>query len=476
MTRKLYKIDAFMGIDQSQSENGLNPAYSPDACNMDVSNGDLAVARGYVRHIPHQVPGAGAPHRLYLFRRADQDQVIVAAGREVYAYKGNAWRLIYTFARGLETGKLDFAQVQIDSVGYLLIASGEEAIVKYNGALATPFGSAAGLSDKPVQYIAMYRDRLFSAGDPSFPNRLYWSQLPGSGRSIENWGEVADSANVSGGHAEVGGAAGDPILGLYALSNQLLIFKKRSLYRLIGDKPGNFILERVDADVEQTAHTALAAQGDLLYFMTGAGLCCFNGVSAAPLGDTRRIQKTLERASARNTRSARGALARSKLYFTLTEPEGDLMVEYDLLRRTYMLRRGFPIGDIAAWDGRLYLVNDARFVYRFNEGDTYDGADVEAWWNTPLTDLYDKGGVKAMRGLALRGRGESNAALMVDVRVGGNTATHRLLLPKEESEVLEVPLCNEGRAFRLRFYNEAGGRFSLTGGVELSFETWRRVE
>ncbi|NCB30601.1 MAG: hypothetical protein EOM66_04255 [Clostridia bacterium] len=366
MARKIYRMDAFAGIDQSQSENGLNPAFSPDACNMDTKDGDLTVAKGYVRHISVPIPGVGEPHRLYLFRRADEDQVIVAAGRELYAYKNGSWGRIYAFAGGLASNRLDFAQVQINSVGYLLIASGEQAIVKYNGTLAEEFGSAEGLSDKPVQYLAIYRDRLFAAGDPSFPNRLYWSQLPGNDRSIESWADVADSPNVSGGHAEVGSIAGDPVLGLYALSNQLLIFKKRSIYRLIGDKPSNFTIERVDAEVEQAAHTALVAQGDQLYFMTEGGLCCFNGVNAAPLADARRISKTLKVAG---VEKSRGALARNKLYFSLAAPDGDVLVEYDLVRRTYMFRRGFSIGDLAAWDGRLYLINQERYIYRFGEGE-----------------------------------------------------------------------------------------------------------
>jgi hypothetical protein len=55
-------------------------------------------------------------------------------------------------------------------------------------------------------------------------------------------------------------------------------------------------------------------------------------------------------------------------------------------------------------------------------------------------------------------------------------AVHRLLLPEDKSEVLEVPLKNEGRVFSLRFENEAGGRFTLDGGTELALELWRRVE
>ena len=91
--------------------------------------------------------------------------------------------------------------------------------------------------------------------------------------------------------------------------------------------------------------------------------------------------------------------------------------------------------------------------------------------------LYDMGGVKAMRALCCRGHAKGAATAMnAEVSVGSARAATRVLLPTEESEVVEVPLKNEGRTFSLRIANEAGGRFTLRGGIELSFETWRRVE
>ena len=36
MARKIYRIDEFMGLDQSMGENGMAASYSPDACNMDL--------------------------------------------------------------------------------------------------------------------------------------------------------------------------------------------------------------------------------------------------------------------------------------------------------------------------------------------------------------------------------------------------------------------------------------------------------
>ena len=40
-------------------------------------------------------------------------------------------------------------------------------------------------------------------------HRLYWSQLPGGERSIEDWGSVEASVNVEGGHSEIGDSASD---------------------------------------------------------------------------------------------------------------------------------------------------------------------------------------------------------------------------------------------------------------------------
>ena len=82
-----------------------------------------------------------------------------------------------------------------------------------------------------------------------------------------------------------------------------------------------------------------------------------------------------------------------------------------------------------------------------------------------------------MRSLCFRGRSQnSETALIAEVAVGGGKTRSRVLLPLEQSDVVEVPLKNEGRTFSLTLSNEAGGAFTLTGGAELSFETWRRVE
>ena len=83
MARKIYRIDEFMGLDQSMGENGMAASYSPDACNMDTADGELTVAKGYTRYITSAVPGTEAIRRMFLFHSGSGDQVIVVTGGSV---------------------------------------------------------------------------------------------------------------------------------------------------------------------------------------------------------------------------------------------------------------------------------------------------------------------------------------------------------------------------------------------------------
>lgn len=137
-----------------------------------------------------------------------------------------------------------------------------------------------------------------------------------------------------------------------------------------------------------------------------------------------------------------------------------------------MLRRGFTIADIYAHDGTLFLINSSRYLYRFEEGTSYDGAPIDAYWRTPLTDLQHKEGIKTLQELFLRGLGEGGgegSVIVVDARVGHHVLSYRYLMPAHEEDVLEIPLKNEGRTFAFCFSNETGSRWRILGGVQLVF-------
>jgi hypothetical protein len=110
-----------------------------------------------------------------------------------------------------------------------------------------------GLSNQPVSFMATHYGRLFAGGDENFPNRLYWSSLPGDGRSVEDWAADDASPDTGGGYVQVGDAG--YISGLFSFQSQLLVWKGDELWRLYGAMPSQYTLERVFVGCPITADT-----------------------------------------------------------------------------------------------------------------------------------------------------------------------------------------------------------------------------
>lgn len=468
-----YRIDSFRGIDQSRDESLISPAYSPDAMNMDASDGDLAVTKGFAKLLPLPVPHIGTSFvdRICFFRNSSKEIPLALLGGVIYRFDSdqNEWVSAYSYPLVLERRHYSVLMTRIGMTDYMLIADGVNSILKFDGEAFSSFGSEEGCSNIPVSYIAMFRGRLFAAGNFAYPNRLYYSKLPGDSRTIEDWGYDEDSPAVEGGHVEIGTTSGDPITAICAISNQLLIFKKNSIYRLIGDRPSNYNIELIKTDSTFVTDTATAVWRDIVYYVTEGGLHCFNGVDAAPMPDARMIKRIMKDADTSDTRMA---VAGDKLYFTIESANGPRLIEYDLTERRYMQYGGFKASDIAGRDGALVLAADTRYIEKWGEGDSFDGDPIKAYWNTPLTDLGDKSAIKTLRELYLRGEGRAK----VTARAGRVEDEYLLLLPGAPAEVLETPLKNEGRTLRLRFENEAGSFFRLIGGAELEMGIRRRTE
>ena len=633
-----YVIEDFRGLAQDITENKLPAGYTADCANMDTENGDLTVARGYVKHISTPIPGTGTIRRMYHWHTLDKNLFIVAAGSALYAWNGTNWSKIYQYTNSVTSKKWDFVECRLGSTDYLLIANGQQQIVKWSGTgSAEAFGTGefiyestvadvsynatkaesvsyaetsgegtytltmptgwtysqgakiawtcpsdvgnitvckiaidadtytleyvpilasgdtvvvtltstteatagdeyteskygidtitltdalnddqmtrclavgiyvdgityevdeidetqkiltlkeictkelaqgmsakvrGGISDIPVNYMEIFVSRLFSAGDPSHPSRLYWSQPPGDTRTIEDWSMDEASDATGGGFVEVGNTSSDPITGLCALSNQLIIFKESSVYRLLGDRPTNFRILQVNKDIEKTVNTAIIANGDVPYWMTKAGLYYHDGQQAHLTPTARQIHTILENVSLSTCKSCENM---DRLYFTCKAGTGntdDTIIVYDLRDRTYLIRNGFNVIDICAYDGSLYSINDNRYVYVWEKSArTYDGAPIDAYWYTPFTDLQMKTGVKAPFYIYLRGEGET---VKIDLIIGKQKQHRMYQIPVEAGDVLKIPLFkDEGRVFGMRIYNQSGSWFRIMGGMELLYE------
>lgn len=144
-----------------------------------------------------------------------------------------------------------------------------------------------GLSDKPVSHMATFYGRLFAGGDPNYPNRLYWSCLPGDSRTIEDWSADDASPDTGGGYVQVG-SDNELIDALVVYQSQLLIWKGTELWRLYGTTPSNYTLECVykgsrssrdsfDAEMQERIVDAHGVP----YFLLDDGLYLYDGSTLA---------------------------------------------------------------------------------------------------------------------------------------------------------------------------------------------------
>ena len=476
MALQTIRFSGFAGVKQGVSAGSIPLNWAEDAQNVSTVGGRLRRVSGYRAVYPTVTGAARKLRRLFIWPRENGTvDCLVTRQDSVFRYDPDtqSWRDLYHYNNDMDADTFDFLKTKIGSTETLLVGNGLEPILKWEGGSGSvsPFGSAEKLSDRAVNFLELYFGRLFAAGDREHPARLYWSQAPGGSRTIEDWSADENSENVSGGHVEVG-TDSDPITGLFALSNQLLIFKKDKLYRLLGDRPGNYRIVPVEAALAQPIHTACVLYGDRLFFLTGKGLYFFDGQSVRRTAHGADLMPLLARA---DFSAAVSAACGDSLYFAVKEHSNsvhnDLLIEYDVPRDCFLLRRGFQTVDLAGCYGALYILTGKGEVAILNEGAAYGTDPIRAYWETPWLDGASALTVKQTVEAVLTGtggpvkvyvEGEEREGEGVGSLTGENAPTEFLLR-------------SVGRRLKLRIENVSGSDFEVSGGAELLFDEQRRV-
>ena len=474
MAYETMTLSSFSGVRQDLSEGLMKPDLSPDAYNADTHTGGLASAKGFSRVMTALVNAETPYERMTVYATERANFYLAAAQNVLYLYNATLgiWQMLYQFARDVTGEKMDFLKVRIGTEDRLLIAAGEEPLLTFDAGTGyvEEFGSVEKQSYKTICYTELYFGRLFCAGDPAAPSRLYWSKAPGGGRTIDDWSADPASENVSGGFVDVG-VDDDPITGLFALSNQLLIFKRDSLYRLLGDRPSNYRIVSVDAAFRQPLHTGCVRYADRLYFLTDDGLCFYDGQTVRKTASYRALLPLLKGG---DLYGIRAAACGDTLYFAFRSrhdaPYNDRVIEYDVLRDRWMLRTGFTVVDFCNVHGTLYALTGAGKLVAFDTNNSYDGDPIHVRWTTPAMDLGRKDVTKTL--LRLTASGSGRIAVRAESDGGSYETTVRL--SSVPLGVTEIPLKAVGRVFRLRFSSVNGEAFSLDAPMTLQFDVQRR--
>lgn len=325
-----------------------------------------------------------------------------------------------------------------------------------------------GGSNEKVAYTELYSNRLFAAGDHDAPYRLYWSAVPGDGRTIEDWLSVDGSYDASGGYVEVGDGSDDSIIGLTALSNQLIIWKRYSVWRLFGDRPSTYTLERVDNESDLMSNSGVIVKYDAPYLLMPNGIYTYNSVSVVPVDNgVKYLRRFFD--GHPDVSNSRSAFWNNRLYMSCkvdaNSAYDDTIIMLDITRNSYMIRDGFQMCDIAAIGSDIYVLTPNRYVCQFEQGTSYDGTPIAAYWLTQPTDFGRK--MNRHQAMALYSHITGDGA---KVTVIGDYLSHeKTLTPLTARAGYTMLHFQTDRQYfiQYKFENIDGGAFTFHGGINL---------
>ncbi len=326
------------------------------------------------------------------------------------------------------------------------------------------------VSNKAVSSLELYHDRLWSAGDPEHISRLYWSCAAGEGRTIEDWVSDDYDEDASGGHVDVGTADGDKIVALKSMTDCLLIFKVNSIWRLYGNRPSNYTLERITDEVGAYDDSEIIVRYGTPYWLTKNGIFYCDGTNAMSAdNDIDYLHDLFWEVNGAARRAACCVPALRNLYFDVySDTDGRFILTRNLVTGAYLTFTGADVIDIAtASDEALFLTSAGAVIARGENTDrlTPYGSELglTAKWTSQRMDFSGLCGKKQIYALWFRATG---GRMRVCVRTNAGFNTFDVVPEEMQTDVVRLPISmSEARTVQIEIVNVNGSRFRIEGGI-----------
>jgi hypothetical protein len=111
------------------------------------------------------------------------------------------------------------------------------------------------------------------AGFSNMPSRVYWTEI----------GEPEGVQPTF--YAEFRTNDGDRVTGMKVYNGSLVVSKQRSLHRIIGDNPSNFVLQEISTEYGCLSNQAMVVFENVLWMLDQKGIVEYNGANIAMVSE-----------------------------------------------------------------------------------------------------------------------------------------------------------------------------------------------
>ena len=462
-----FKIKNFSGgINQSLADGSLADNQSRDAQNVDIADGTLKTICGFSKYVSAALP-AGVTRLMKFYKNNTTtgtvtSYLLAATATGVYYWTGSAWSALGT---SFTSGDWDYINYQIDKTDYMFFGNGE-AMQKWDGTTMTVWGGNPPLA----RSITLSDERVWITGCKAYPNSVFYSDDPlsnGAGDTTKNGPENWTGGEDESGEIDVPTWDGSVCIGISTIFSDVVIFKTNSIHRVVGTYPSVYQIKQIYSTVGAIAEKTIVQTSDRAFFLSKDGLYYYNGVSAYSLLGDKARDIVINPAY---VDKAVSIVYKHKLYCAFPEGEStknNAVIVYDLLNSTFMIWRGFEVSDFMEFEDKLLFAGADGYVRYIDENAlTFDGTNIESYWETPWRDLSAMRATKTADTLYFYAKG--NGILRIDVSFDNKTRMRTSVLT-ERGKQYALPLNMEGRRFKIKFSNVDGSNFELAA-PELTYE------
>lgn len=497
--KQTVNIPYLTGLDESYGNTNGNTSSSPMSWNVRTDNGRISLANGVSPYISDGIDGDAQALYCFIDREDGEDIPFVIVGTPTKLYAHNMsfgsydWQEIYS---GANSGDWGFITYQNASEVLLLASNGVDPLLYWDGVSE----SAQEVTGAPCKgrHLAIHFERVFCAGDPDYPDRVYYSRA----YAPFDWTSDIDHPESGGGFVDIPTWDGGKITGLFSDGQDIVVTKNTTMFRLYGTTPADFTIVPVSGSMGVVAPNGHALSGVTHYFVTENGIATYYG-GAFALMDDRRLPmifdphwRELYDTKAPDlhlfdvTTAAAVAEGQQRVLFSLACADDNIILEYDVARQTFNLRRGIYAIAFARTPApyalTLFLtkLGNQCYVYMYDAEhwffEYYDalgqGQPQDAFWATPWMDLGVKYARKRVSSVRMFGTisdptgDPSHGAVMLGIETD-KASKHRLVTSERmKTGSIRIATNVPGERFRFTLQNDLGSYFAFDGGLEIEVE------
>lgn len=492
-------LSSFLGLQQAGDNVGTDIRYAVEAKNVETPYGVLQ-PQAEPEVLPYGFSGR-IETLAHLYRRwytgsEDPEVLFAATGGKIY-YKTSAMSDFaqLAFPTGVTAYGSDvwsWASYEINPEGstapvdVLLMSNAVDGMIiikpPYTATVSNPDWAveAVDTNGKKFGVIERYAERIWGGAIPEDPDMLMYSRP----FDPTNWTAAGEGEEPEDGAGDIQQPSwdGDSFTALRQFGSQLIAFKGKRVWRILGTDPGEYTFKEQYGGGAPFANT-IAVDVERIFMVERDGLSVYDGLSVNPYA-REAIEKLWKTINSAAMDQMCGVLYKEKYYLSIPTGNSTVnndMIVFNLTDRTILYYTDTFIESFMQTNDALYATSSSQpgkiLKLPYDSWDTDHATGKATKWVTPWIDFgrktYNKGGFEILFSPEVRRYPVTfRFSIQTEKKTKTKCVTVQPTIAKAKQK--HVRFGGTGRKFRLIIETlgiHPGACWRLTGGIQMVVET-----